>query len=212
MMSSRYAVIECLGKEMLTNMASAPIAYFYCVRNAAEPERADPDEIMRSILKQLSCSNSGLPVREPVAKMYKERKEEADEDGCEPEKLTVTECVKLILALLESNPATIIIDALDECDPARRHELHSAFDKIIQDSENVVKIFISSRDDHDIACRLQNSPDVFIRASDNGEDIERLVRFQVDQSIKDKRLLSGNVSNDLKDRIISILIEGAQGM
>ena len=76
MMSSRYAVIECLGKEMLTNMASAPIAYFYCVRNAAEPERADPDEIMRSILKQLSCSNSGLPVREPVAKIRLESEDE----------------------------------------------------------------------------------------------------------------------------------------
>jgi len=197
---------------MSTNTASAPTAYFYGARSRAEPERASPDEIMRSILKQLSCSKPNLPVREPVARKYKEMKEEADDDGCEPAKLTITECVRLILALLESNPATIIIDALDECDPSRRHELLLAFDKIIRDSANVVKIFVSSRDDHDIVCRLVNSPNVYIRASDNGEDIERFIRSEVDQSIIEKRLLSGNVSDELKSRIISVLIKGAQGM
>lgn len=209
---SRFTLVEFLRKEMSTNTASAPIAYFYCVRNAAEPERADPDEIMRSILKQLSCSKSDLPIREPVAKRYRDMKEEADDEGCEPAKWTVKECVELILGLLESNPATIIIDALDECDPIRRHELLLAFETIIQNSANVVKMFVSSRDDNDIVCRLAKSPNVFIRASDNGKDIECFVRSQVHQSIVDKRLLSGNVSDELKSRIISILIEGAQGM
>src|SRR4051794_27099677 len=130
--SFRYSVIEYLKKERSTNTASEPIAYFYCTRNAAEEKRADPDEIMRCILRQLSCSTSDLPIREPVAKKYKEMKKEADDDGCDPAKLTVTESVELILALLESNPVTIIIDALDECDPARRGELLSALDEIIQ--------------------------------------------------------------------------------
>jgi hypothetical protein len=206
-------VIETLSSESSTTTTSAPIAYFYCVRNSSEPERADPDEIMRCILKQLASSKSDLPVREPVAKRYKQLKEEADDDGNEePLKLTVTESVELILALLERNPATIIIDALDECDPVRRHELLAALDTIIRDSANVVKIFVSSRDDHDILCRLGNSPDIFIRASDNGEDIDHFVRSQVKQSIVDKRLLSGKVSTELRERIISVLIEKAQGM
>lgn len=209
---SRFTVIEYLSKEISTNTTSTPIAYFYCARSAAELERANPDEIMRCILKQLSCSKSDLPIREPVAKRYKEIKEEASDEGCEPAKWTVKECVELILGLLESNPATIIIDALDECDPSRRHELLSAFEKIIQNSANVIKIFVSSRDDNDIVCRLANSPNVFIRASDNGEDIVRFVRTQVDQSIVDKRLLSGNVSDELQNRIITNLIKGAQGM
>jgi hypothetical protein len=197
---------------MSATKASMPIAYFYCTRSPAEPERADLDEIMRSILRQLSCSKLDLPIREPVAKKYKEMKEEADEDGYEPAKLRIAECVDLILALLESNPATIIIDALDECDPNRRYELLLAFDKIIRNSANVVKIFVSSRDDNDIVRRLANSPNVVIRASDNGEDIEQFVRSKVDQSIIEQRLLSGNVSDELKSRIISVLINGAQGM
>lgn len=53
---------------------------------------------------------------------------------------------------------------------------------------------------------------MIVRASDNREDIERFIVSQVDQSIKNKRLLSGNVSKELKERIIHVLIEGAQGM
>jgi hypothetical protein len=194
------------------NKAPAPVAYFYCARNKSEPQRANPEEIMRSVLKQLSCSKSDLPVREPVAKMYQERKEEAEDNGCEPEKLTLAECVDIIVALLESNPATIIIDALDECDPARRGELLAALDKIIQLSANLMKIFVSSRDDNDIVLRLTNSPNVFIRASDNSEDIERFVRTEVARSVEDEKLLSGQVSEDLKNKIVIALIEGAQGM
>jgi hypothetical protein len=210
--SFRYCVIECLTKHNSSNAASAPIAHFYCARNAAELERADPDEIMRSILKQLSCMTLQQPIREPVVGTYKRRKEEADNDGSEPTKLTLEECVGLILALLETNPATIVIDALDECDPARRHELLLALDRIREESASLVKVFVSSRDNQDIVCRLNNVPDVFIHATDNCEDIENFIRLQVNQSTKNKTLLCGNVTEGLKSRIISSLIEGAQGM
>jgi hypothetical protein len=196
----------------LSNAASAPVAYFYCTRNSAESERAKPDEILRSILKQLSCTTLHQPIREPVARTYKQRKEEADNDGREPTKLMLKECVQLILALLETIRATIIIDALDECDPARRHELLSALDRIREESTSLVKVFVSSRDDQDIVCQLNHLPDVFIHASDNCEDIKNFVRFRVNQSIKNKTLLRGNVTEELKSRIISSLIEGAQGM
>lgn len=206
-------MIEHLNKERSNSRSPAPIGYFYCVRNTSEPERADPDEIMRSILKQLSSSTSAVAVREPVAAKYKELKKDADETGCqEPSKLTMTECEELILELLSSNPATIIIDALDECDPVRRHELLEVLDNIIQESSNVVNVFVSSRDDNDIVCRLENSPNVIINATDNGKDIQRFIIFQVNQSIKNRRLLSGRVSDELKEQIISVLTKGAQGM
>lgn len=206
-------IVEELRKQKATNEASAPIAYFYCARNTAEPERANPDEIMRSILKQLSTSKTNLPVREPVATSYKTLKEKADDNGLEePARLTVTECETLILGLLEINPATIVIDALDECDPDRRFELLLALDRIIQKSANVVKVFVSSRDDNDIVCRLEDSPNVIIRASDNGKDIRRFVGSLVLQSVNNKRLLSGRVSGELRNHIIRTLEEGAQGM
>jgi len=70
---------------------------------------ANPDEILRSILKQLSFSGSNLPIREPVAETYKNRKKEAKDDGTAIEALTIEESLRLILALLKSDPATIII-------------------------------------------------------------------------------------------------------
>ena len=167
---------------------------------------------MRSILKQLSCATLQRPVREPVAGTYKRKKEDADNEGREPTKLTLQECVELVLALLETNPATIIIDALDECDPSRRHELLLALDKIREESASLVKVFLSSRDDQDIVCRLNHSPDVFIHATNNYKDIESFIHLQVNQSIENKTLLSGKVTEELKSRIISSLIEGAQGM
>lgn len=206
-------IVEELRKQKATNEASAPIAYFYCARNTAEPERANPDEIMRSILKQLSSSKASLPVREPVATTYKTLKEKADDSGLEqPAKLTVEECEDLVLGLLETNPATIVIDALDECDPDRRYELLLALDKIIQKSASIVKVFVSSRDDNDIVCRLKNSPNVIIRASDNHNDIQRFIGSLVAQSINNKRLLSGRASKVLENRIVTVLEEGAKGM
>lgn len=187
-----------------------PIAYFYCVRNTVEPERANPDDILRSILKQLSSSEPDLRIREPVVKAYKEKKKEAK--GHNPEKLMLDETVEIILALLETNPENIVIDALDECDPDRRHELFEALDMIIQQSASLVKVFVSSRDDGDIVCRLTSSPNVFIRTSDNEVDIECFARTEVAQAIKKKRLIKGNVSGQLENRILETLIDGAHGM
>jgi hypothetical protein len=206
----RSSLIKHLGHESPANTQPVPIAYFYCVRNTAEPERANPDEILRSILKQLSSSEPDLRIREPVVKAYKEKKEEAK--GHDPEKLMLDETVEAILALLETNPANIVIDALDECDPDRRHELFEALDTIIQQAASVVKVFVSSRDDGDIVCRLTSSPNVIIQTSDNKGDIECFACTEVAQAIKKKRLIKGNVSGQLEDRIIKTLIDGAHGM
>jgi len=206
----RSSLIEHLRQEDRENTQPAPIAYFYCVRNDAEPERANPDEILRSILEQLSCSKSGLPIREPVVQAYTEKKEEAR--GGNPEKLMRDETVEVILALLESNPATIIIDALDECDSARRQDLLLDIQRIIRESASLVKFFVSSRDDHDIVCRLANSPNLYINVKDNSKDIECFVHSEVTKAIDYEKLICGNVSNDLKDHIIETLISKAEGM
>jgi hypothetical protein len=46
-------------------------------------------------------------------------------------KLTIIEFIKLIIALLESNPATIIINTLDKYNLDRRPKLLLAFNTII---------------------------------------------------------------------------------
>lgn len=186
------------------------MAYFYCARNAAEPERANPEEIMRSILEQLSGSDIDLPIKRPVVTAYKEKKRESR--GRIPEKLDIFETVDLIITLLDENPVIIILDALDECDSSERHKLLNALDTIIQESSSLVKVFVSSRDDGDLVCKLALSPNVFIRASDNGADIERFVHTEVARAIENKRMVKGNVSPELQDQIVATLVQGAHGM
>ena len=205
-------MIESFQNNTQKDRPSGPMAFFYCVRNAAEPHRADPEEVLRSITKQLAGSIADQATWASVANIYRERKEVSDEEGGDPAKLTIDDCIELILSFTERNPLTIVIDALDECDPPRRYKLLLAFEKIIQDSVNLVKFFVSSRDDRDIVCRLSNSPNVFIRASDNGEDIERFVRAEVSKSIEKWQLSGGNNLELIKPSVIAALIEGAQGM
>ena len=208
----RSILVDRFKQARTINPHYAPFSYFYCARNAAEQQRAEPDEVMRCIVKQLSCNSPDRTVWQPVVHTYNERKDEAEEEGGEPAKLSMQDCVDLILAFAEQNPITIIIDALDECDSSKRHELMTALETLIRNSSNLTKIFVSSRDDNDIVCRMSVSSNVYIHARDNGEDIERYVKTEVAQSIAQKRLLEGNVPEYLRDRIVNALIQGAQGM
>lgn len=84
------------------------------------------------------------------------------------------ETADVLLELFKENPATIVIDALDEYNPNERHNLLSAMDTIITESASLVRVFVSSRNDGDIVCQLEESPNIFIRASDNSADIEAM--------------------------------------
>ena len=81
---------------------------------------------------------------------YEVRKNLASKDGSALKKLTVEDCIRLIVELANSHPLTIILDALDECEEDTRYELLEARDEIISKSREVVKILVSSRDDIDI--------------------------------------------------------------
>ena len=206
----RSIVIDSLQKERTTN--SAPLAYFYCARDASESQRADPDEVLRALLKQIACKDSTGPIREPVMREYNKRKREAEEDGLEPSRLSENYSTQLLLEVADLSPATIVIDALDECQPTLRYKLLKALEVLKEQSSNVVKILVSSRDDADLKARLQDYANIEIRYSDNQEDIERFVCYEIGQSIRNRRLLNGNVSLGLQDRLVQRLIEGANGM
>ena len=135
--------------DLMLRADSASTAFFYCARSTAEPARARPVEVLCALLRQLCTSNPDQPVKSPVAREYEARKKKAEEDCSTIKRLTVEDCTRLIIELTKDHPATIILDALDECDGNIR-ELLEALDSIISKSANVVKIFVSSRDDIDI--------------------------------------------------------------
>jgi hypothetical protein len=201
-------VIDELLHEASNVKTPAPIAYFYCARDSAEPQRAEPDEILRSIARQLSSQAVDEPIRYPTKRRYDQLRKRSSQVP----RLGPDDCLSLIVSLLDEIPATIVLDALDEVDAYRRHRLLEALDVIVQQSSNLVKIFVSSRDDGDIVCRLENSPNLYIQACDNVEDINRFIHLEVDTAISGKRLLHGQVSQSLKTQIVGTLEKGAEGM
>lgn len=76
---------------------------------------------MRSIIRQLAFGRgSERKVHEIVVTDYERREAEAELNGSDTPRLGVTECVALIQDLTNYNPATIVVDALDEVQESQR--------------------------------------------------------------------------------------------
>ncbi|KAI2482638.1 Arp Ankyrin repeat protein [Pyrenophora tritici-repentis] len=184
--------------------------FFYCSRNPAELTRSEPQAILASLARQLSCLEPGKPLLEPSVSLYREKEAEGFASG----PLQMDETLNLVLQLIAQYPlTTIVIDAMDECDPQKRHELLKALEKILQNSSSLVKIFVSSRNDQDIVLRLRNYPNLEIDSRRNYDDIARFVNEQVEELVQDGRLLSYSDSEtEMKKLIVGKVIEGAAGM
>jgi hypothetical protein len=167
-------------------------------------------EILRCLVKQLSWSADRSSALAPTLAIYEKKKKAAD--GREPWRLNTNECVDLILNLLETRPAFIVLDAVDECDLSTRNSLLDALSTIISKSRQPVKIAISSRQESDIKLALSDWPSLDISGRDNSKDIYEYVRAEVWKAISDKRLLGGHVSELLMAKIVTTLVDKAQGM
>lgn len=155
-------------------------------------------------MKQLSLAMplAGLP--KPVVEEY----DKQSKDGFAWGKLSFKCCAGLLISLIQIFPkTTFIIDALDESNPEERGRLLDLLETFMKFPENLIKIFISSRDDLDIHFRLGNGPNLYIEAQDNQEDI---IRFIHREMAARKRLFQ--LPDELKSRVISTLASKAKGM
>ena len=208
----RSTVIRQLLVESPASKKLAPIAYFYCQRNTAEPQLSDPTEVLRSILRQLLCYDPLWQTTSSSAEEYRVRKSEAEKDGFEISRLDILETTDQLIDVASQMPVTILIDALDECHSDKRHALLSALDHLLERSTHLVKVFVSSRDDVDIVLRLQKHPNIYVNSGDNTEDIHRFIESEIQKAQNDKRLLKGTVSSELTELIIENLATKAEGM
>lgn len=108
---------------------------------------------------------------------------------------------------------TIVLDALDECEPSTREQLFDVLDCIIAEATATpVKVFVTSRDDADLRRRFAVRPEVYIQDRDNSDDIACYVRAEIAECIRRGKLLDGDVSPELRDRVVRALEAGANGM
>ncbi|KAI1864951.1 uncharacterized protein JN550_008497 [Neoarthrinium moseri] len=198
------------GIEAFKRQQAPQPAYFYCSRNPAEPERSDPACIMASIVRQLSSLDPGKPLLQPTISTYQSHEDEGFAAGS----LGLKDSRDLLLQLLEKFPtATIIIDALDECRTDTRRQLLDCLEYILLESTTLVKIFVSSRDDQDIVCKLQVYPGLELSSRLNSKDITYFVKSETDQLIARGQLLRSSTSRiELSAKIVEDVTDGAQGM
>jgi hypothetical protein len=202
-------VIEDALKGFRAGYTPQPV-FFYCSRNIAEPGRSDPEAILASLARQLSCLEPGNPLLKPTLDLYKKKETEGFASGS----LCLEESCALTIQLTEQYPLTIIvIDALDECDPGKRGDLLRALEQILQKSTSLVKIFVSSRDDRDIVFRFQHYPNLEIKSDRNSDDIAAFVKDQTERLIEYGELLQYSDSQtEMKELILKKVIAGANGM
>lgn len=200
-------VIDRMLKERIENPETAHLAYFYCTRDTADPKRAQPVEILQSIVRQLSCQNSRLPIRKPVLDKW-ENRNDADSEA----QLDINECEAVLLELTRNNPAVICIDALDECDVSTRRQLLEVIGKLVECSQQIVKIFVSSRREDDFLHYFEKWESLQISATDNREDIINFVEHELKKSLADRTLLHGDASPTLLQEIRETLLNRADGM
>lgn len=196
--------------EAARNKRSPPPAYFYCSRNLAEPGRSDPEVILASIARQLSCLGPGLPLLQPAVDMYRMHEEEA----FAAESLRLHQSRSLILELAGHYPViTIVIDAMDECNPDKRKSFLHAMEFILRESPTLIKIFVSSRNDQDIVFKLQGYPNLELSSDRNSEDIAMFVESEAKRLIEEGAMLRFSTKQeDLRVKIVTQVTSSADGM
>lgn len=206
-------VIESFIKQhKMTSGPPPPLAYFYCSKRGTDARSKDPLEILCALLRQLTGRNTQLPLRGSVAAEFARRKEISDGTGAQVPRLNMEEVVTHILNIAIDDPIIIVVDGLDEADDAGRGDLFKSFEKVLQESQNVVKIFVSSRTDGDIVDTFEHHSNIGIEEEMNAGDIKKFADYKIQEAIETKRLLRGRVSTSLRDEIGRTLVSKAQGM
>ncbi|KAK6716669.1 hypothetical protein SNK04_007621 [Fusarium graminearum] len=177
------------------------VAYFYCKRD--EENRRNPQDILRSILRQLST-----PIKQAESgKIHQALKGLPDRLATSGMTFDIPTCKNLIGTLIEDySRTTIILDALDECERETRVELMRSMASLL-DEKSRIRIFVSSRTDDDIRRYFQHKPIIEIQAADNEADISSFVHEELSQ---DPRW--SNLSSELQQQIQGIFHDKSQGM
>ncbi|KAG5809249.1 hypothetical protein H9Q74_014292 [Fusarium xylarioides] len=209
---SNYSLWESWGRQDVSGFkvvdysierakAGEAVAFFYCKRD--EENRRNPQDILRSILRQLSS-----PVRETDCGMiHVAVKDLPNRLALKGTTFDLSICESLIGKLIEDYPrTTIILDALDECDRSTREDLMRALSNLTNQCSKV-RVFISSRHDEDILRHFRGTPVMTIQATDNEQDISSFVE---DKLFRDTRW--ADIGSKFQEEVKAAFHKKSQGM
>ncbi|KAI1426827.1 ankyrin repeat-containing domain protein [Xylaria sp. FL1777] len=176
------------------------LAFFYCDRN--DEERRNPLSVLQSYVRQLSSTvEHPGSVRPQLLSLYKQKRQKASE-------LSFDDCANQLLESVNLyRKTTLVLDALDECDPDSRKKIIKTIEDLLSASKRPLKIFISSRPDRDIRSKFRDKPNIDIQATHNEDDIRKFVHEEIINHGGWEDMSAG-----LQKKIVTTLLEHSQGM
>ena len=177
---------------LFKNDKSIGVAYLYC--NFRQQDEQKADDLLASLLKQLTQRQSSLP--DSVKSLY-----DSNEDKqMRPSFDGISETLQSVAALYSR--VFIVVDALDECqasDGCRSRFLSEIFALQAKCKAN---IFATSRFIPEIITKFSQSISVEIRASD--EDVQRYLEGHIGQLplfVKQNRQLQEEIKTKISDAV-----------
>lgn len=188
-----------------------PFAYFYCADYETEKGRGQPREILRSIVRQLTMSGRPRPeVRQILSSEYERVQAKCKVDGIDMTQPGVEDCERLILNITVDDPVTIVIDALDEIKDADRYELLDVLNQIATKSQNLVKIFLTSRDHSGTLEAITRAIKVRVSSKETRKDMDQFIRHMMNGPKGQGKLLKKQTSEE--EKMIQVLLNEAGEM
>lgn len=185
---------------LLENTSNHGFAYFYCNRN--EESRREPLSVLRSLVRQVSTAaqNPGA-IRKTVQDLYRSMRLRGSE-------LTYDTCREQLLEAVNLyERTTLVLDALDECDPQSRSRIAETIKFLLSNSRKPVKVFVSSRPDRDIRKAFQSFANIEILAKLVDKDIQKFIYGEIEKYDKWKEM-----PTSLQEEIVQELSKGSDGM
>lgn len=125
--------------------------------------------------------------------------------------LTTSDSESLLgAALCRFDKTFIVLDALDECSEEDREYLVKLLTRQLKSS--YVKIFFTSRPENDLRRIFKDNKNYCINVDDTLKDIRPFVEERIDTVVKNKKLLGGKITTQLKDDLIETISSQADGM
>ena len=193
---------------------SGRMAFFFFSNDKASTaneecfSRSGPEDALSSIVSQLATSTEGSYVRPILQIKY----DTFGPDRDHPISLGYSDCIDILVTISEHMPVTIVLDAFDECDQRKSPRLLQYLQEAIRRSLDNVRIFISTRTFPAIEDHLTEDESIEVTAADISGDVRTFIHYTLDDRIRDRALLNGVVSEELRNEIETALSARASSM
>ncbi|KAB8416361.1 hypothetical protein FH972_024880 [Carpinus fangiana] len=188
------------------------MAHFYCSKHPAAQNSSKTSVILQTMVKQLTCSSKDLKVHSCVRDRYTKISNDNALFGADVPPMDENGCISSILELLEHASTVLVVDAVDELTEPERHSLLAALFRLIDESNNVIKVLLTTRESIFFHANDARLIPFEVSSTSTSSDAVAFINAEVNRAITDKRLLHGLISDDDRHKLVQNIAQRADGI